>query len=72
MQPIPDNKFFGANMGLAGADRTQVGLRWATWTLLSEMTVILLFCETSCPDIMNSVNANSDIIPMNVLNQFVN
>ena len=31
----PDSKAHGANMGPPGADRTQMGLMLATWTLLS-------------------------------------
>ena len=32
---IPDSRSMGPTWGLHGADRTQVGPMWATWTLLS-------------------------------------
>ena len=35
---FPDSKVNGANMGLSGADRTQVGPMFALWTLLSGLT----------------------------------
>ena len=35
LQMSPDSKVHGANMGPSGADMTQVGPRWAPWTLLS-------------------------------------
>ena len=34
----PDSRGYGATWGLPGADRTQVGLMWAAWTLLSGST----------------------------------
>ena len=39
IDPFPDSKVHGANMGPAWGDRNQVGPMWATWTLLSELLV---------------------------------
>ena len=38
-------RFMGPTWGLPGADRTQVGPMWATWTLLSGHIIIWRFCD---------------------------
>ena len=42
---VPDNKTHGAHMGSTWADRAQVDLMWATWTLVSGVLLsISEFC----------------------------